>query len=285
MDLGSLGDHPLDPVKHGGCVCRIRCNHCDSYRSPPVEVVVAHLSRAQLEATTQLSDDGANDGTLLLQGVDVAQKNVEFDGTDPHVVTPSIAPPSSASMRTRAVFAGECTRAAWVTTNEGGSSPAHPAQYTELVEQLLVSLLTLGVGAWVGGFVTVFVVSRSSKAALAAPARVALFRELGRRYAVVAAVAMVLILVPATVLTIFEPSTAVVSTFAVTVALIAASIPAIAQARRMGTLRREALAAPDDAVKASAVLRGSRRAAVLRGTLAAGSLVLVVLAVVLNLPT
>ena len=148
----------------------------------------------------------------------------------------------------------------------------------------MVSVLTLGVGAWVGGFVTVFVVSRSSKAALAASARVALFSDLGRRYAVVAAVAMVLILVPATVLTILEPSTAVVATFAVTVALIAASIPAIAQARRMGTLRREALAAPDDAAKASAVLRGSRSAAVLRGTLAAGSLILLVLAVVLNLP-
>jgi hypothetical protein len=152
------------------------------------------------------------------------------------------------------------------------------------VEQLLVSVLTLGVGAWVGGFATVFVVSRSSKAALAAPARVAFFRDLGRRYAVVAAVAMVLILVPAAVLTILEPDTAVVATFAVTVALIAASIPAIAQARRMGTLRREALAVPDDAAKASAVLRGSRSAAVLRGTLAAGSLILVVLAVVLNLP-
>jgi hypothetical protein len=152
------------------------------------------------------------------------------------------------------------------------------------VEQLLISVLTLGVGAWVGGFVTVFVVSRSSNAALAADARVALFRNLGRRYAVVAAVAMALILVPATVLTILAPSAAAVATFAVAVALIAASIPAIAQARRMGTLRREALAAPDDAAKASAVLRGSRSAAVLRGTLAAGSLVLLVLAVMLNLP-
>ncbi|MHA6667678.1 hypothetical protein ACX3O0_02280 [Homoserinimonas sp. A447] len=151
------------------------------------------------------------------------------------------------------------------------------------MEQLLISVLTLGVGAWVGGFATVFVVSRSSKAALQAAGRVALFRDLGRRYAVVAAIAMALILVPATVLTILEPNTTVIAALAVAVALIAASIPAIAQAGRMGRLRREALAAPDDAAKASAVLRGSRSAAVLRGALGLGSLVLVVLAVALNL--
>lgn len=151
------------------------------------------------------------------------------------------------------------------------------------MERVLVALLTLGVGTWVGGFVTVFVVSRSSKAALGTTERVALFRSLGRRYAVVAAVAMALIVVPAAVLSVVEPSGSVIATFVVAVALIATSIPAIAQARRMGRIRREALAAPDDSAKAAAVSRGSRSAAMLRTALGAGSLALVVLVVMLHM--
>lgn len=150
------------------------------------------------------------------------------------------------------------------------------------MREILIAVLTLGVGAWAGGFITVFVVSLSSRTAVGAAERVSLFRDLGRRYAVVASVSMALIVIPAAILTALDPGDAVaVATFIVALAIIAASIPAVRQARRMGRLRREALAAPEDTEKASAVSRGSRSAAALRSILAAGSLALVGLAIAL----
>lgn len=150
------------------------------------------------------------------------------------------------------------------------------------MERVLIALLTLGVGAWVGGFITIFVVSRSSKAALNPAERVSLFRALGRRYAVVAGVAMALIVVPAAVLSVSsQDKTIALTVLVVAVGIIAASVPAVMQARRMGRLRRTALDAPNDVDKATAVKRGALSAAALRTALGIGSLSLLVLAVVL----
>ena len=150
------------------------------------------------------------------------------------------------------------------------------------MEHVLVALGTLGVGAWFGGFVTVFLVSRSSRTTLAAPHRVALFREFGRRYLVVAACAMALILVPATILTYIDPSnTAALVLLVASIVIVAVSVPAVGQARRMGALRRAALDAPDDADKAEVVHRSARSATALRAVLAVASVSLVVLVLLL----
>lgn len=147
---------------------------------------------------------------------------------------------------------------------------------------VLTTLVVLGVGAWVGGFATVFLVSRSSQAALAAPQRVGLFREFGRRYAAIAATAMALILLPAAILTYIDPSrTAALLLLVVSIVIVAVSIPAIRQARRMGTLRRAALDDPEDAGKAAAVASSARSALILRSVLGAGSVLLVVLVLML----
>lgn len=140
------------------------------------------------------------------------------------------------------------------------------------------ALLTLGVGAWVGGFVTVFVVSRSSSASLEPAQRVQLFRDFGRRYGVVAAVAMALVLVPAGILSYIDPLNGpAVAILALSLVVIALSIPAIRQARRIGMLRRDALNHPNDAAKTDAASRAVRSGAIMRSLLAVGTLGLVAL--------
>lgn len=147
---------------------------------------------------------------------------------------------------------------------------------------LVEALLTLGVGAWVGGFVTVLVVSRSSSASLEPPQRVRLFRDFGRRYGIVAAVAMAFILFPAAILSYINPlNTPALAILVLSVVIIAISIPAIRQARRIGALRRDALDHPNDKAKADAVARGVRSGTIMRSILAVGSVGLVVLTVIL----
>lgn len=144
------------------------------------------------------------------------------------------------------------------------------------------ALLTLGVGAWVGGFVTVLVVSRSTSVSLEPPQRVRFFRDFGRHYGIVAAVAMAFILIPAAILSYINPlNTAALATLVLSVVIIALSIPAIKQARRIGTLRRDALDHPNDTTKADAVARGVRSGTIMRSILAVCSVGLVVLTVFL----
>ena len=144
------------------------------------------------------------------------------------------------------------------------------------------ALLTLGVGAWIGGFVTVFVVARSSSANLEPPQRVRLFRDFGRRYGVVAAVAMAFILFPAAILSYIDPLNApAVAILALSLVIIALSVPAVNQARRIGTLRRDALDHPNDSARADAVARAARSGTIMRSILAVGTVGLVVLTVFL----
>ena len=146
----------------------------------------------------------------------------------------------------------------------------------------MVALLTLGVGAWVGGFATVFVIARSSSASLAAPHRVGLFRDFGRRYGIVAAVSMAFILIPAAILSYIDPAnTPALSILVLALAIVALSIPAIAQARKIGMLRRDALEHPDDTAKAEVAKRAVRSGTIMRSLLAVGTVALVVLTVFL----
>lgn len=150
------------------------------------------------------------------------------------------------------------------------------------MENVLSGLLSLGVGAWVGGFITVFVMARSSATTLDAPHRVRLFRHFGRKYAAIAGVAMAFILIPAAILSYIDPlNTPALITLMLAVTIIALSVPAIAQARRIGMLRREALDNPKDASKMATVERASRSATLLRTILGVGSVGLLVLAVLL----
>jgi hypothetical protein len=161
---------------------------------------------------------------------------------------------------------------------------------TEVAERVLTGLLTLGVGAWIGGFATVMVISRTSRSVLAAGERVPYFRRFGRNYAVVASIMILLIIVPSAVLASaggFRPLAAGI--LAVACALVAITAVGIVQARRMTRLRTLALAGGDnetpggDARMAVAVRRGAGLAIVLRSAIGIGSLALIVLALVMSL--
>ena len=157
---------------------------------------------------------------------------------------------------------------------------------TDVAEGILTGLLTLGVGAWIGGFATVLVISRTSRSVLAAEDRVAYFRRFGRSLAVVASIMILLIIVPsAALLAAEEIRPFAASMLLVACALVAITAVGIVQARKMTRLRSLALAggaddAPDsDARMADAVRRGAGLAIVLRSAIGMGSLVLVVLAI------
>jgi uncharacterized membrane protein len=145
--------------------------------------------------------------------------------------------------------------------------------------RLLAGLLILGGALWLGGFVAIVIFSRSTKKALTTPQRVAVFRELGRRYVIVASVAFALVVIPGGVLLASRPADGY--TFAVLIIallLVVVTVVGIRQARRMTRMRRAAIAEPD-AADAAGLQRGTRVASVLRASIGVCSLALFVLGV------
>jgi uncharacterized membrane protein len=148
------------------------------------------------------------------------------------------------------------------------------------VVKALSGLLILGSGVWIGGFVAITVFNASSKKALGRPERIALFRELGRRYLKVAGVALVLVAVPGAVLLADRPADPfTVAVLALALALIVVTWIGVKQARSMTRLRKAGLAHPEDATHAAAIERASRAASVLRAGIGLLSLVLFAVAV------
>jgi hypothetical protein len=124
-------------------------------------------------------------------------------------------------------------------------------------------------------------VARSTSATLQRNDRVAFFRHFGRRFGIVATVALIVALVTGGLLLAAWPWTVVSSVlvFAAAVLVVVLAI-GVAQARRMTRLRRAAIAAPDDHALARRVAAGARRASVLRAGIGVLSLLIFVLAIV-----
>ena len=158
----------------------------------------------------------------------------------------------------------------------GTDRPTHCV--TDVAERILIGLLTLGVGAWIGGFATVIMISRTSRSVLAPADRVAYFRRFGRGYVVVASVMILLVIVPSAIL-VSEDSVrpVAIATLAVACALVIITAVGIRQARKMTRLRTMALDAEDDRAS-DAVRRGASIAIVLRSMIGIGSLALIALA-------
>lgn len=151
----------------------------------------------------------------------------------------------------------------------------------ETVQGILLGFLILATSVWVGGYVAVAVVSRTAAKVLDPANRVGFFRALGQAYLVLQVPALVVALGTGFAL-LSQRSWNGVATAAVIVAaaLVLTLAWGVVQARRMGRLRRAALAAPDDADSAArqdAVRRGARRAALLRAGLGVLSLTLIAL--------
>ena len=79
-----LGQQSISSVEHIANVRRSSRDDGDAHHGAPVEVVGADFSCGSLSPPTQIGDERPKDAALLLQGVHVAEKQVELDPPDPH---------------------------------------------------------------------------------------------------------------------------------------------------------------------------------------------------------
>lgn len=143
---------------------------------------------------------------------------------------------------------------------------------------LLVTVLVLSTSVWVGGYVAIGVIARSTTATMEPAQRVAFFRSLGRSYLRIGTPALAIGLASGAVLArdhVWDaPLIISVVIAALLVTLLAA---AVQQARRMTRLRHSALEAGENPATSPALRNGRRSAAMMRAGLGVLSLILVVL--------
>lgn len=162
-------------------------------------------------------------------------------------------------------------------------TPHGAAALAQSAAGTLAGFLILAAAVWLGGLVAIFVVARVARHTLQPAERVRFFRGLGRAYGPVGGVALVTSLGSGAALLTGRPwSGTLTATAIVAVCLLAVTGTGVAQARRMTRLRQAALASPGDAVLAGRVRREALGAAVSRAAIAALSLALVALGVLLG---
>jgi hypothetical protein len=147
----------------------------------------------------------------------------------------------------------------------------------------LTGLLILAASIWIGGFVALVVIARVASRTLPATTRVEFFRGVGRSYGQVASLALAAALTFGAILIYDRPWDATLTAaVAVAAALVISTIVGVAQARRMGAARRQALEQPMDQARLAIVQHGARTAAALRALIGALSLTLLALGVLLG---
>lgn len=144
---------------------------------------------------------------------------------------------------------------------------------------LLIAVELLAASVWIGSLVCLALVARVAARVLDAPARVELFRGIGRLYRVVGTSALVVFIAAGAALTgsPSEWSATMAVVAALSGALVVLTAVGMAQARRMTMVRRQALAAPEEGAVGDAVRRGAASAGVLRGLMATVTLAILVL--------
>lgn len=154
-----------------------------------------------------------------------------------------------------------------------------PLHALGIVSTPLVAVNVIAVSIWVGSLVAIAVFARVSRRVLDDRSRVALFAAVGRAYAVVGPVALLVALGTGLALAGRPSSWTGHVTAAITgsATLVVVSVVAMAQAHRMTLLRRRLVATPGDARLAAVVRRDARIAGGLRGALALLTLVVLVL--------
>ncbi|MGH9055075.1 MAG: hypothetical protein ACRDYY_04310 [Acidimicrobiales bacterium] len=144
----------------------------------------------------------------------------------------------------------------------------------------LVAIEVLAACVWVGSLACLAVVTATARTVLDGPSQVALFRAIGRRYAIVGTTSL-LVAIGVGLALVWPPSGWSVTidvAVALTGALVLATAAGMAQARAMTRRRRRALERHPDPVAANAVRRGRLLAGVLRGVMATLTVAVVVLA-------
>jgi len=123
-------------------------------------------------------------------------------------------------------------------------------------------------------------VTNSARKVLDGPSQVAFFRAIGRRYGVVGTAAL-LVAIGCGLALAWPPSTwsgTINAAVALAGVLVLATTGGMAQARAMTVLRRRVMAAPGDVAAADALRQGRTLAGALRGTMAALTFAVLVLA-------
>lgn len=144
---------------------------------------------------------------------------------------------------------------------------------------VVITLGMLGASTWVGSLVCLAVVSAAATKTLDGQSRVALFRRVGRLYGVVGTTSLLTAIMAGLALA-WPPSDidgALALMFVLAGVLVVATAAGMAQARRMTVIRHALLAAPTDARTAARVRRGALVATLLRGSLAAITLAILVI--------
>lgn len=133
---------------------------------------------------------------------------------------------------------------------------------------------------WVGGLVTLVVVSSAARKTLDEPSRVAFFRALGRRYGVVAGSALVVALATGWLLAGSPArwSGWLWAAVALSAALVVATIVGVVQARAITRLRQSALNGPAGEAPGVALRRKVAAARLLRSAIALLTLAVVAVA-------
>lgn len=143
----------------------------------------------------------------------------------------------------------------------------------------LVAIELVAASIWVGGLVAIFIVARAASATLDPPQRIAFFRALGRTYAIVGCLALLVAIVVGAILLDDHPwDGLLIATAIVAGTLVLALAVGMAQARSMTRLRRRALESPE---LTEPIRRGALLAATLRALIGVLTLALLILAAAL----
>lgn len=144
----------------------------------------------------------------------------------------------------------------------------------------LVTIELLSACVWVGSMACLAIVTRTARQVLDTPNQVTLFRAIGRRYAILGTVSLLVAI--GTGLWLGWPPSDWSATTDAAVALagllVLATAAGMAQARAMTRLRKRAIRSPGDSDTSRALIWGRRSANTLRGIMAVSTLAIVVLA-------
>ncbi|MGC8472307.1 MAG: hypothetical protein ACP5PM_08450 [Acidimicrobiales bacterium] len=144
----------------------------------------------------------------------------------------------------------------------------------------IVTVEILAASVWIGSLVCLAIVSQAARTELDAPARAALFRAVGRRYAIVGTGSL-LVAIGDGLAMAWPPaewSATVDSAVGLAGLLVLATAAGMAQARMMGTLQRRVVRTASDPAARHALRRGRKVATALRLAMAGATLAVVVLA-------
>ncbi len=150
------------------------------------------------------------------------------------------------------------------------------------MQSVVVFFTLLAASVWVGGFVTIMVVTRVARSQLDPPVQVDFFRALGRSYGIVSGLALVVALAGGGILLAGrEWDGLMLVAVGLAAGLMISTGAGVVQAREMTRLRHAVVCEPADDALAARVRRGSVRAAALRAGIGALSVGLLVVAVTL----